>query len=239
MTRRRGGGPHRERAVGTRGARGGARRAVARCIQAAFYHLIAMPLLFVACLIWFGVPELRRRGRQTELPCGGCVLVANHVHYLDAVLVALSVWPRRLHVLVDRANWDHPFIGLFMRAFACIPTGENLGEARAMLASMREVVGRGGVLLVFPEGELSCYRQGFAPFHPGAFALAARTGAPVVPVVLAQRLRGVSLCRALGRPRLVVRRGAPVEVAHGQGAGRAGVVGLERVVRARMEELLG
>ena len=183
----------------------------ARATGAIFYHGVAVPLLFVACKLWFGF-RVDRAGRALP-PRGGCVIVANHVHYLDSVLVALSVWPRRVRVLVARSNWEHPVIGAFMRAFGCIPTGGTLGQTREMLRRVREIPTSGHALLVFPEGELACYREGLAPFHTGAFEVAAQTEAPVVPIVVVQRRdergnpRGLGLCRLFGRPCLDVRWG--------------------------------
>ena len=209
--------------------------------RAAFYHGVAAPLLFCACKLWFGFRVERPAGEG--LPSRGCVVVANHVHYLDAVLVALSVWPRRVRVLVARENWDHPVIGPFMHAFGCIPTGGTLAQTREMLRRVRAVPESGHVLLVFPEGELACYREGLAPFRPGAFAVAASAGAPVVPVVLARRrdasgrLSGVGLCRLFGRPCLDVRWGEAVYPPDGA-SGRARAHDLELRTREEMERLL-
>lgn len=211
-------------------------RTLRRLALDAFYYLFAMPLLFVACKLWFGF-RVKRGGRRLP-PLGGCVVVANHVHYLDAALVALSVWPRKLRVLVDRSNWDHPLIGPFMRVFECIPTGETLGQAREMFARVRAVPREGHVLLVFPEGELACYREGLAPFRRGAFEVAAHVGAPVMPVVLAQRPRGAALARLLGHPCLDVRWGEPM-APDGAGSRRERAELLERRAHEQMEGLLG
>ena len=209
--------------------------------RAAFYHGVAAPLLFVACKPWFGFRV--ERSADEGRPSGGCVVVANHVHYLDAVLVALSAWPRRVRVLVARENWTHPLIGPFMRAFGCIPTGGTLAQTRDMLRRVRAVPASGHVLLVFPEGELACYREGLAPFKPGAFAVAASADAPVVPVALVQRRdadgrpRGAGLCRLFGRACLDVRWGEAVRPEPGA-FGRARARDLERRARAEMERLL-
>lgn len=202
----------------------GAPRGVAHALRAAFYHAVAVPLLFVACKVWFGH---RVEGTpRSSLPQGGYVVVANHVHYLDCVLIALAVWPRRVVFLVDRCNWDHPVIGVFMRLFECIPTGETLAQTRAMLKAVGEVPRRGGVLAVFPEGERTNYHRGLGEFRPGAFSVASHAGAPVVPVVLVQNPRARGLCRLFGHPGFTVVRGMAIGAEDAAGMeGRSGAEG--------------
>lgn len=154
------------------------------------------------------------------------MVVANHVHYLDCVLIALAVWPRRVVFLVDRCNWDHPVIGVFMRLFECIPTGETLAQTRAMLKAVGDVPRRGGVLAVFPEGERTNYHRGLGEFRPGAFSVASHAGAPVVPVVLVQNPRARGLCRLFGHPGFTVVRGAAIGAE--DAAGMEGRSGAER-----------
>ena len=211
----------------------GAPHGVAHALRAAFYHAVAVPLLFVACKVWFGhrvegVP-------RSSLPQGGYVVVANHVHYLDCVLIALAVWPRRVVFLVDRCNWDHPVIGVFMRLFECIPTGETRAQTRAMLKAVGDVPRRGGVLAVFPEGERTNYHRGLGEFRPGAFSVASHAGAPVVPVVLVQNPRARGLCRLFGHPGFTVVRGMAIGVE--DAAGMEGRSGAERSTGA--EGLVG
>lgn len=202
----------------------GAPHSVAHALRAAFYHVVAVPLLFVACKVWFGH---RVEGTpRSSLPQGGYVVVANHVHYLDCVLIALAVWPRRVVFLVDRCNWDHPVIGVFMRLFECIPTGETLAQTRAMLKAVGEVPRRGGVLAVFPEGERTNYHRGLGEFRPGAFSVASHAGAPVVPVVLVQNPRARGLCRLFGHPGFTVVRGMAIGAE--DAAGMEGRSGAER-----------
>lgn len=202
----------------------GAPHSVAHALRAAFYHVVAVPLLFVACKVWFGH---RVEGTpRSSLPQEGYVVVANHVHYLDCVLIALAVWPRRVVFLVDRCNWDHPVIGVFMRLFECIPTGETLAQTRAMLKAVGDVPRRGGVLAVFPEGERTNYHRGLGEFRPGAFSVASHAGAPVVPVVLVQNPRARGLCRLFGHPGFTVVRGMAIGAE--DAAGMEGRSGAER-----------
>lgn len=210
------------------------RRALGRVLAAVFYYAFALPILFVACKLWFGY-RVRRSSLRVP-PLGGCVIVANHVHYLDAPLIAMAVWPRKLTVLVDRCNWDHPVVGVFMRVFECVPTGCTIREMREMFSRVSAVVDRGHALVVYPEGELVCYRQGLAPFKGGAFEIAAKAGVPVLPVALAQR--GGWLCRLFGRAGFEVRLGTLVEPP-ATGSLRTRARALEEQARAQMEGLLG
>ena len=82
--------------------------------------------------------------------------------------------------------WDKPFeipvLGLLMRIFGAFPVNVESADASAHRAAVA-VLRSGGALVVFPEGGRT--RTGRPePFKPGAFRLALKYGAPVVPVTI-------------------------------------------------------
>jgi len=141
------------------------------------------------------------------------VLVANHVSWLDPIILPLVV-PRKPAVLAMQELWRMPGVSLVMRAYGplAIPIRRGTVDTAAVkraLAALRA----GHLLIVFPEGGIS--RDGsLRPFHPGAALLAARTGAPLIPVAIAGTRDALPLDRVVPRPRRVtVRVGGPIRVA--------------------------
>jgi 1-acyl-sn-glycerol-3-phosphate acyltransferase len=134
----------------------------------------------------FRILDLRREphGEQHIPSAGGAVLAISHFGYLDFALVQQVVW-RRTHrlvrFLVTDAAFAHPIAGPFLRAMRHIPVNRRAGAGA--FRSAERALGRGELVGVFPESAVSLADE-LLPFKPGAAALAARTGVPVIPVVV-------------------------------------------------------
>jgi 1-acyl-sn-glycerol-3-phosphate acyltransferase len=145
-----------------------------------------------------------------QVPAAGPVLlVSNHVSFLDFVLVGLAARRSRRHVrfLTRYDVWRHPLVGRAMTAMGHVPV-DRAAPAGAYLHA-RALLRRGEAVGVFPEAgiSLSWTVRGLLP---GAVALAADTGAPIVPVTIWGPQR---VATALRRPDL--RRGRPVSISVG------------------------
>lgn len=125
-----------------------------------------------------GVPMIVR-GRE-HLPSGRCIVVANHASYLDG-LVMTAALPRRFSFVVQdgAANW--PIVGLTLKRMGVIFVNRASAHQSARLTRhlMRRLQA-GEPIAIFPEGTFKP-EPGLMRFKDGAFLIAARTGAPVVP----------------------------------------------------------
>jgi 1-acyl-sn-glycerol-3-phosphate acyltransferase len=140
---------------------------------------------------------------------GPVVLVANHTAFLDQfLLVAAS--PRPVHVLTGPEALVPPF-GRLLLAAGQVPYDVDAPD-RAALATALGILADGGVVGVFPEGARGA--GDVRHVHHEAAYLAARSGAPVVPVaILGSRPRGGARDALPGwRARIDVVFGAPVDV---------------------------
>jgi 1-acyl-sn-glycerol-3-phosphate acyltransferase len=133
-------------------------------------------------LVRLGGWKVRTEG-LSHLPREGAVLVVNHQSLLDIPLL-LSVLPGEIRFL---AKQDLARIPLFGRAM--VMAGNLLidrDDPRDMLPLVREAVGRirrGQSVVVFPEGTRSADGS-IGEFKPGAFSIARKSGARVVPVYI-------------------------------------------------------
>jgi 1-acyl-sn-glycerol-3-phosphate acyltransferase len=177
------------------------RRAAARAGARAFLWLAGMPLT---------VKSLER------LPQGQCVVVSNHVSYIDGV-VFTAVLPPRFGFVIKREMNSVPLIGLFLRRIGSefverVNRHRGASDARRVL---RNAVG-GKSLVFFPEGTFT-RTPGLLKFHSGAFITAARVGCPVVPATVKGTRVTLSPNGGLPRPgRIVVEILPPVTVATDQ-----------------------
>jgi 1-acyl-sn-glycerol-3-phosphate acyltransferase len=160
---------------------------------------------------------------------GPVILVANHVSYLDFTLVGLIARPRRVRFLARQEVFGHWAAGPCLRAMRHVPV-DRAAPAAAYLAA-RDLLDRGEAVGVFPEAGIS-QAYDVRELMPGAAALAAATGAPLVPVAIwgPQRIatarRPVDLTR--GRP-VDIAVGAPFTVGGGAGTVALGVA-LQRLL---------
>lgn len=141
---------------------------------------------------------------------GGAVVVANHVSWLDPIIVPLAL-PRKPAFLAMEELWRMPVIGLVMRIYGplAIPLNRGAVDATALKRSLRALEG-GALLIIFPEGGITPNGR-LRPFHRGAAMLAARARVPLVPVAIQGTADALPLGRILPRRRPVtVHVGAPI-----------------------------
>jgi 1-acyl-sn-glycerol-3-phosphate acyltransferase len=144
------------------------RRAAARAAARAFLWVAGMPLT---------VKSLDR------LPPGQCVVVSNHVSYIDG-LVYTAALPPRFGFVIKREMDSVPVIGLFLRRLGSefverFNRHRSASDARRVLRTAIN----GHSLAFFPEGTFTKV-PGLLKFHSGAFMTAARAGCPVVPAIV-------------------------------------------------------
>jgi len=123
--------------------------------------------------------RLQVAGAENVPAEGPVILAANHLGLLDGAALAVAS-PRPVHVLVKSEAFVPPLAGL-LRGTDQIAIDYD-GPDRSALQRALGVLEAGGVLGIFPEahrgaGDVLHIRDGVA-------YLAARTGAPVVPVAV-------------------------------------------------------
>lgn len=112
---------------------------------------------------------------------GPCLVVANHVSWLD-ILVINAAQPVRFVSKSDVLHW--PLIGrLVAGAGTLFIERESRRDALRMVQHMAERLQAGDRVAVFPEGTTGD-GQSLLPFHPNLLQAAIAADAPIVPVAL-------------------------------------------------------
>ena len=138
-----------------------------------------------------------------KVPADGPLIAAsNHSRLLDPVFVSMAV-PRRLRWMAKKELFAFPF-GRFFYFLGTFPV-DRKGGGRAALRTALNLLTEGRALGIFPEGTRR--KEGASlEAKSGAALLAARSGAPVLPVFVgsipgpAARLRGERLRIYIGDP---------------------------------------
>lgn len=143
---------------------------------------------------------------------GGVILAANHLSFLDSVVLMYSL-PRRVSFLGKVEYLDAWATRKLFPAAGMIPVDRSGRGVRQSLDVAARRLDRGEIVGIFPEGTRSAtgalYRG-----RTGVARLAMRTGAPIVPVGIIGTDRAQPRGAAVPRPgaRITVRFGSPVDL---------------------------
>jgi len=137
----------------------------------------------VASVVWIArIAGLHTRVEGLEnIPPGTCLFAANHTSNADAPAIVGAI-PRRIAILAKRSLFAIPIVGPAFRLAQFVPVDRNNPErAAASIEVAVERMKRGVSFLIYPEGTRSPDGR-LLPFRRGAFVLAIKAGAHVVPV---------------------------------------------------------
>ncbi len=123
----------------------------------------------------------RIEGREHLPHSGPAVLAANHQSFCDSLFLPLAV-RRRVTFLAKAEYFDARRTAWFVRAVGQIPIHRTGGDAsERALAAAKEVLDRGELVAIYPEGTRStdgAVHRG----RTGVARLAMQCGVPVIPV---------------------------------------------------------
>jgi len=144
------------------------------------------PLAYASCkLISWLVLRIWNRlevaGLENIPSKGPVILAANHVSYLDPLVVGVAS-SRRVVFMAQTNLWKSPLMRLYLWLMDCIPVKREEADRKAIRESIRRLK-TGSVLGIFPEGT----RQADGSLRDakrGVGLLAIHAGAPIVPVLI-------------------------------------------------------
>jgi len=148
-------------------------------------------------------------GRENVPLDGSLIVVANHVHLVDPILLQLS-FPRWLSFMAKQELFRYPLVRFAIRwaqAFSIRRQG-TIGDKRETIKQARDILSGGLVLGMFPEGKRN--RNGkLLPGKSGAAVIASQTGVPLLPVGIigTEKLKGIRWLWK--RPRIIINIGHP------------------------------
>lgn len=146
---------------------------VGRAVAGFMFHTL-LPVRY------HGVEKLRDR----EAPY---VLIANHVHALDPIVVAYPVKRYQTVFLAKKELAKNALIERLLKKLHCILVDRHNTDMEAMRACMK-TLRNGQVLVIFPEGTRHHEGQ-MEQIESGASLIVMRGKAPVVPVYIDRPLR--------------------------------------------------
>ena len=191
-----------------------------------FVETILRPIL-----MW--VYRVEITGGKHVPPTGPCVLAANHVSVMDGFFLGIST-TRQVRFMAKEELYRVPIVAQILRLVGAFPVNRK-GDAGRAVASGVELLGRGAVVGVFPEGTSLPDRK--AGYRRGAARLALAAGAPLVPVCLiGTEFTLEPQTHRIRLPRVYIVIGEPIQVERAEPTEEAATALTERL-RAAIEAL--
>lgn len=124
---------------------------------------------------------IRIEGADRVPPDGGILVIGNHLHNADPLLIAIAC-PRPVHFMAKRELMTVPVIGRIIRLGGTFAVDRGRAD-RTAIRRAEATLTQGIALGMFPEGTRSRSRQ-IERTLPGAGLIALRGNAPIVPVAV-------------------------------------------------------
>jgi len=154
----------------------------------ATYIYLLIPEFLMRFLAWLLVHtfyRVRVEGLDNVPEHGACVIVCNHVSYVDAVVIAASV-RRPIRFVMDHRIFAVPVLSFLFRTMRTIPIASARDDQALKdkaFDDVRRALEAGEIVGIFPEGRLTETGE-MSRFRPGVQQIVATTPVPVVPMAL-------------------------------------------------------
>ena len=132
-------------------------------------------LILLACGVRVKVRGLENIDKETVQ-----IFASNHSSHAD-IFVLCAVIPVKFFWIAKKMAFSIPFIGWFMKKQGFIFV--DSARSRDVIDHAVNRIENNGSIVIFPEGKMSADGK-LQRFKPGICHIAARTGAPVTPVVI-------------------------------------------------------
>ncbi len=168
----------------------------------ALYIFTLVPEFLLRFLSWLLVNVMYRvdkRGTERIPMEGAAVIVANHVSFVDA-LVLMAMSPRPIRFVMDLGIFRIPVLSWLFRKAKAIPITSAKHDPALVeraFARVSEELRDGQLVCIFPEGRITDNGELY-PFRPGITRILQADAVPVVPCAL-QGLWGSFFSRIGGK----------------------------------------
>jgi 1-acyl-sn-glycerol-3-phosphate acyltransferase len=154
----------------------------------ALFIYLLVPEFLMRFLVWLlvhSVYRLEKSGLERIPDEGPALIVANHVSFVDALVIAAAC-RRPVRFVMDHRIFKTPVLSFVFRTGKAIPIASAKEDPAMMERAFSEVaqaLRAGDLVCIFPEGRITDTGELY-PFRPGVKRILEETPVPVVPVAL-------------------------------------------------------
>ena len=120
-----------------------------------FYIIVKFLKALVAFFIRV-IFRLEVRGIENIPKHGGAMIIANHVSFLDN-MVLVTVMPRDVGFVMASKVYHHPMLRWLFKRLPMVPieTGKNKSYLEKFNKSCQDKINEGNLVCIYPEGQIS------------------------------------------------------------------------------------
>jgi 1-acyl-sn-glycerol-3-phosphate acyltransferase len=154
----------------------------------AIYIYSLVPEFLMRFLAWLLIHSLYRVDKQglEQIPDeGACVIVCNHVSFVDAIVIAACI-SRPVRFVMDHRIFAVPVLNFIFRTMRAIPIASAKDDPKLKERAFEEAANAlkaGEIVCIFPEGKITDTGE-MNRFRPGLQRILEQAPVPVVPMAL-------------------------------------------------------
>ena len=152
------------------------------------YIFTVVPEFIMRCLVILIIAccyRLRVEGRDNVPKSGAAIIACNHLSYMDALILMVAI-RRPVRFIMYYKIFQIPLLRYIFKSAGAFPIAGQREDAALFRASFEHVhnaLGKGDLIGIFPEGELS--RDGkLGDYKRGIERMLTRDPVPVIPVAI-------------------------------------------------------
>lgn len=141
----------------------------------------------------------------------GCLIVCNHVSFMDAGAIGTGLPHREVRFLSKEELFRRPWSRMLLRAWGAFPVARGAHDGRSMETAI-ELLRAGEVVGMFPEGTRSRNGQ-MGEWHIGLAVMASAAQVPIIPTAVINTHSTLEVRHGRpGGPPVHIRYGTPITV---------------------------
>ena len=157
------------------------------CVPVMLYIVWLIPQASIRFVVWLASKTIYRIRvyDHDKLPIeGGALLIANHVTYLDGVLLLLAS-SRPIRIIAFGRTFKRRWLNGLAKLFGVIMINPSPKSVARALKTATTAIHNGELVCIFPEGGIT-HTGNLQEFKPGMMKIIQGTDVPVIPAYLDQ-----------------------------------------------------
>lgn len=144
-----------------------------------WYRVVALPIAYFYLKIKFRHKVIGRK-KLKEAKGAGVFIYGNHTQpTADALIPTFITYPKWAYVIVHPSNVSMPYLGRITPYMGALPLPDDMAAARSFLATVKERIGKGKPVFIYPEAHIWPYFTGIRNFKDDSFVYPVRQKTPV------------------------------------------------------------